>query len=144
MVCARLAKTCGITIDRGCFRRLGCTLLAGPCWLRTTRTLDEGMVLTVEPGCYFNMPWIQEQFRTHPHKRDYVDEAVLERFASFGGVRLEDDVVVTADGIDNLTVVPRELEDVEEVLNLAHAARAPSQAATSASGTGGGAAVTPP
>jgi Xaa-Pro dipeptidase len=77
------------------------------------------MVITVEPGCYFNMPWIDAQLKTQPHKGKFVDLAVLERFATFGGVRLEDDVVVTADGIENLTVVPRELNDVEEVLALA-------------------------
>jgi len=77
------------------------------------------MVLTVEPGCYFNMAWIESQFQQHPEKKKYVDRAVLERFAKFGGVRLEDDVVVTADGIDNLTVVPRNLADVEEVLSAA-------------------------
>ena len=77
---------------------------SGPCWLRTTRILEQGMVITVEPGCYFNMPWIQDQFKTHPHKRLYINEAKLEEFNDFGGVRLEDDVVVTADGIENLTV----------------------------------------
>ena len=70
---------------------------------------------------------------------------VLARFADFGGVRLEDDVVVTADGCDNLTVLPRDLEDVEEVLGLVKASReAQQQSASTASneGEGGGEAAT--
>ncbi len=63
---------------------------------------------------------------------------MLARFAAFGGVRLEDDVVVTADGIDNLTVVPRDLEDVEEVLSIALAARNASKIHAGGGGAEGG------
>lgn len=41
---------------------------------------------------------------------------VLQRFRGFGGVRLEDDVAVTADGIENFTVCPRTVEEVEAVM----------------------------
>ena len=40
----------------------------------------------------------------------------LARFRGFGGVRLEDDVLVTADGIENLTACPRTVEEVEAVM----------------------------
>lgn len=36
---------------------------------------------------------------------------------NFGGVRLEDDILITADGYENFTLVPREVEDVEQVMS---------------------------
>lgn len=41
---------------------------------------------------------------------------VLNRFRGFGGVRLEDDILVTADGIENLSDCPRTVEEVEAVM----------------------------
>ncbi len=74
----------------------------GLCWLRCGRKLEKGMVLTVEPGVYFNEPWIRKSMR-NPDQAKYIDEKVLERFFKFGGVRLEDDVVITEDGYENLS-----------------------------------------
>ena len=41
---------------------------------------------------------------------------VLARFRGFGGVRLEDDVLITATGMDNFTVCPRSVAEVEAVM----------------------------
>ena len=86
--------------------------------------------------------WVGRSVGGPAQKNRFVDESVLARFAAFGGVRLEDDVVVTPDGIENLTVVPRDIEDVEEVLSIALAARAAAAAnngtTTKASAEGGG------
>ena len=76
---------------------------AGPCWLRTARYLEAGMVLTVEPGCYFNEAWIAHELKTNTHKAPFVNMDVLSRLYVLGGCRLEDDVLVTADGVDNLS-----------------------------------------
>ncbi len=46
-------------------------------------------------------------------KAPLIDAGVLARFRGFGGVRLEDDVLVTADGVEVLTQVPRTVADVE-------------------------------
>ncbi|CAM6022110.1 unnamed protein product [Sphagnum balticum] len=83
--------------------------------LRTIRILEEGMVITVEPGCYFIEPLLEEALQD-PAKSEFLVKQVLEKFRRFGGVRLEDNVVVTADGCENLTKCPREIQEVEAVM----------------------------
>eukprot|EP00775_Hariotina_reticulata_P006059 gene6059-6297_t len=78
--------------------------------LRTARVLEEGMIITVEPGCYFNPVLLD------PHYSKYLVKDELLPFMSMGGVRLEDNVVVTATGSLSLTDVPRTVEEVETVM----------------------------
>eukprot|EP00035_Acanthoeca_spectabilis_P022271 m.442883 g.442883 ORF g.442883 m.442883 type:complete len:535 (-) comp18873_c0_seq1:65-1669(-) len=82
--------------------------------LRTATVLQAGMCITVEPGCYF-IEHLLEKALANPEQAKFIDQTVLERFRSFGGVRLEDDVVVTADGVENLSWTPRSVEEVEGV-----------------------------
>lgn len=89
----------------------------GLCWLRITRTLQENMVLTVEPGCYFNESWMELEM-AKPEKAKFLNKEKIREYVKVGGVRLEDDVVVTKDGIENFTYVPRQLEEVEELMAL--------------------------
>ena len=70
-------------------------------YLRLTRTLAPGMVTTIEPGLYF-IPMLLDALRSTPAAGD-VDFARVDRFLHFGGIRIEDDVVVTADAPENLT-----------------------------------------
>ncbi|KAK9839544.1 hypothetical protein WJX81_008524 [Elliptochloris bilobata] len=83
--------------------------------LRTARVLEAGMVITVEPGCYFNeftmRPALQDPALAHL----LVSERI-EALMGTGGVRLEDDVVVTPDGCESLTNVPRAVAEVEAVM----------------------------
>lgn len=83
--------------------------------LRTTRVLEEGMVITVEPGCYFINSLIDQAMKD-PDTCCFIIQNEIERFRGFGGVRLEDDIVVTANGCENLTKCPREISDVEAVM----------------------------
>jgi len=69
--------------------------------LRLTRTLDEGMVVTIEPGLYV-IPMLLEPFRQGT-QRDAVDWAAIDRLQDHGGIRIEDNVIITAEGHDNLT-----------------------------------------
>jgi len=70
-------------------------------YLRLTRTLAPGMVTTIEPGIYF-IPMLLDELRTKPAARD-VDFERVQRFLHFGGIRIEDDVVVTQGEPENLT-----------------------------------------
>jgi Xaa-Pro aminopeptidase len=65
--------------------------------LRMARPVQPGFVLTVEPGIYFN-PWLAEQWQAEGRHTDLIDYAALGRHMGFGGVRIEDDVLVTQGG----------------------------------------------
>uniref|UniRef100_H2ZPX9 Xaa-Pro dipeptidase n=1 Tax=Ciona savignyi TaxID=51511 RepID=H2ZPX9_CIOSA len=83
--------------------------------LRTARTMEEGMVLTIEPGIYFNWPMI-EQALNNPEMSRFINADVIQRFRNFGGVRIEDDVAVTSDGMEMLTCVPRDVDEIERLM----------------------------
>ncbi|KAJ3290306.1 hypothetical protein HK104_006866 [Borealophlyctis nickersoniae] len=86
-------------------------------YLRMRRKLKEGMVVTVEPGCYFVDP-ILDKAVADPTISAFLNLDVLARFRrNVGGVRIEDDLVVLKDGIENLTGwVPKEIADIERVM----------------------------
>uniref|UniRef100_A0A674NDR4 Xaa-Pro dipeptidase n=1 Tax=Takifugu rubripes TaxID=31033 RepID=A0A674NDR4_TAKRU len=80
--------------------------------LRMGRLVQERMVLTVEPGIYF-ISHLLDQALADPTQSCFINNQVLARFRNFGGVRIEDDIAVTADGIELLTCVPRTVEEIE-------------------------------
>ena len=83
--------------------------------LRTARILEAGMVLTVEPGCYFIDPLLDLAL-ADPRQAKFFVPGRLDDFRGMGGVRLEDGVLVTEDGCENLTVAPRAVEEVLDVM----------------------------
>lgn len=85
---------------------------AGFASLRTTRALEAGMYLTVEPGCYF-IDVLLDAAAADPARAPFLVLPALARFRGTGGVRIEDDVLVTATGIENFTRAPRRPEEIE-------------------------------
>ncbi len=84
--------------------------------LRCGRKLEEGMVITVEPGIYF-IDAVLEPALGNPAISHLLSHDVLKQFRSFGGVRIEDDVLVTSVGSENFTRVPREVPEIEAVMS---------------------------
>ena len=83
--------------------------------LRMARRLVPGHVITDEPGIYF-IPALIEKFRQEGLGGDFVNYEKLKAYYDFGGIRLEDDVLVTADGArrlgaHRLPVTPDEVEE---------------------------------
>jgi Xaa-Pro dipeptidase len=81
--------------------------------LRTTRTLQENMCITVEPGVYFVKDLLAELYN-NAELRKFIVQEKLDNFWTFGGVRIESDVIVTATGAENITKVPRTVDEIEE------------------------------
>ena len=83
--------------------------------LRMARRLQEGNVITDEPGIYF-IPDLIRAWKAEGRCRDFVDYGRLEAYFDFGGIRLEDDLLVTADGVRRLgsrrlPIAPDEVEE---------------------------------
>lgn len=74
---------------------------AGHPYLRMTRVLEPGMVVTIEPGLYF-IDMLLAELRDKPVAAD-IDWAKVDAFRPYGGIRIEDDVVCTDDAPENLT-----------------------------------------
>ncbi len=74
---------------------------SGHPFLRLTRVLEENMVLTVEPGLYA-IDMLLENLRGTPAE-NHVNWRTVEWLKPYGGIRIEDDVRVLADGCENLT-----------------------------------------
>ena len=86
----------------------------GTAYLRLGKKLKPGYVLTNEPGIYF-IPALIDKFRSEGKYLDFVNYDKVEAFKDFGGIRIEDDVFVTADGYRVLgKPIPKTVAEVEK------------------------------
>ncbi len=84
-------------------------------FLRTRRNLQPGMVLTIEPGIYF-IPALLKPALEDDKASAFLNKSKLETMFDFGGVRIEDNLIITEDGYENLTDVPKERDEIEKVM----------------------------
>ena len=82
--------------------------------LRMGRRLEEGFVVTDEPGIYF-IPALIDDWKASGHCKDFLNFDKLETYKDFGGIRIEDDILITADGCrflgkSRIPYHPKELE----------------------------------
>jgi hypothetical protein len=69
--------------------------------------LEENMVVTVEPGIYFSQFALSKVYLRDPKHAKFIDKEVLAKYLPVGGVRIEDDILVTSNGYVNLTTAPK-------------------------------------
>jgi Xaa-Pro aminopeptidase len=87
----------------------------GLAYLRLGKELEEGFVVTIEPGCYF-IPALIDKWKSENKHKSFINYKKLDEYANFGGVRIEDDILVTKDGFRVLgKPIPKSVEEVEKV-----------------------------
>ena len=85
--------------------------------LRFGRRLREGYVMTDEPGIYF-IPALIDEWRAKGHCAEFLNFDRIETYKDFGGIRIEDDLLITADGCRYLgeKLIPYHIDDLEAFL----------------------------
>jgi len=86
--------------------------------LRLAKPLVPGLVLTIEPGIYF-VPSLIDMWKAEKRFADFINYDKLETYKDFGGIRNEENFVITADGYRLIgKQKPKTIEDVEKQKNL--------------------------
>lgn len=89
----------------------------GLAYLRFGKALRPGHVITVEPGLYF-IPALIDLWKGEKKFMDFINYPEVEKYKSFGGIRIEDDVLVTDKGFRVLgKPIPKEVEEIEALMN---------------------------
>ncbi|MBQ8463183.1 MAG: aminopeptidase P N-terminal domain-containing protein [Prevotella sp.] len=85
--------------------------------LRMGRTLHPGFVMTDEPGIYF-IPHLIDLWRKEGHCKEFLNFDLLEQYKDFGGIRIEDDLLITDDGCRFMGTkrIPYHPKEVEEFM----------------------------
>jgi len=83
--------------------------------LRLGRALETGFVITVEPGVYF-IPELISRWKAEKKNSQYINYDIVEKYEDFGGLRVEDDVLVTENGHRVLgRKIPKTIGEVEDM-----------------------------
>ena len=87
----------------------------GTAFLRLGRRYQPGFVLTIEPGCYF-IPALIDQWQSEGRFKEFINYEKVNEYLDFGGIRIEDDILVTDSGHMTLgRPIPRSAEEVEQI-----------------------------
>jgi len=87
----------------------------GLAYLRYGKELKAGLVMTVEPGIYF-IPALIDKWKAEKKLAEFIDYDKVEDYKDFGGVRIEDNVLITKDGSRVLgKPIPKSVEEVESI-----------------------------
>lgn len=88
----------------------------GLAFLRFGRKLQEGFVMTIEPGVYF-IPELIDIWKAENKLADFINYDVVDTYRDFGGIRIEDDILVTAGGCRVLgKPIPKTVEEIEKII----------------------------
>jgi Xaa-Pro aminopeptidase len=83
--------------------------------LRLARALQPGWVVTIEPGIYIN-PILTNRWKADGLHTGFIDYAMFDKHAGLGGIRIEDDVLITPQGPRVLgPAIPKERAEVEAI-----------------------------
>ncbi len=85
--------------------------------LRCGRRMQKGFVMTDEPGVYF-IPHLIDLWRSEKKHMDFINYDAVESFKDFGGIRLEDDIIITDTGCEIIgdKLIPWHIDEVEEFI----------------------------
>ncbi|KAI1184440.1 peptidase M24, structural domain-containing protein [Nemania serpens] len=86
---------------------------------RQYNRLEPNMIVTIEPGLYFCFSYIEAYFLRSEQHKNYINRDVLDRYWDVGGVRIEDCILVTEKGYENLTTAPKG-EELLSILGVEH------------------------
>jgi Xaa-Pro aminopeptidase len=90
----------------------------GLAFLRFGRKLREGFVMTIEPGIYF-IPELIDIWKKENKLETYINYDLVETYKDFGGIRIEDDILVTAVGCRVLgKPIPKTIAEIEEIMKV--------------------------
>jgi Xaa-Pro aminopeptidase len=85
-------------------------------YLRFGRRLQAGFVMTIEPGVYF-IPELFEIWKKENKNAAFINYDKIESYLGFGGIRIEDDILVTADGVRVLgKPIPKTVNEIETMM----------------------------
>jgi len=86
--------------------------------LRCGRRLQPGFVMTDEPGIYF-IPHLIDLWRSEGRHKKFINYDLLETYKDFGGIRLEDDILITETGnrVLGKQIIPYHPKELEEFIN---------------------------
>ena len=84
---------------------------------KSNNVLENGMFITVEPGIYF-IDFLMDEAEQSIELSKYINVEKLEEYRGFGGVRIEDDVMIGEDDVESYQkILPRDVEDIEKYMS---------------------------